>query len=188
MEFFQKVKWKMMVQLSPFIICNNQGSARYLIFWHETPNMMAFCNIHCLRKSSRIIVIQTTGVNVLWDAIVPLSPTPTLIGSTICQTSKFIVFRNTSVVFLNINNKPKRTSERVYFIWERGVYNYMSFFNFLVLIPYVSVVLQYCFRHCAFCNLDWGITIYYHFKFFLKSSMILDLHKECTTINNFNLI
>jgi hypothetical protein len=37
----------------------------------------------------------------LWDAIVPLSPTPTLIGSTICQTSKFIVFRNTSVVFLN---------------------------------------------------------------------------------------
>jgi hypothetical protein len=32
------VKWKMMVQLSPFIICNNQGSARYLIFWHETPD------------------------------------------------------------------------------------------------------------------------------------------------------
>jgi hypothetical protein len=27
-----------MVLLSPFIICNNQGSARYLIFWHETPN------------------------------------------------------------------------------------------------------------------------------------------------------
>ena len=27
-----------MVQLSPFIICNNQGSARYLIFWHETPD------------------------------------------------------------------------------------------------------------------------------------------------------
>ena len=22
--------------------------------------------------------------------------------------------------------------------------------------------MQYCFRHCAFCNLDWGITIYYH--------------------------
>ena len=35
--------------------------------------MMAFCNIHCLRKSSRIIVIPTTSVNVLWDAIVPLS-------------------------------------------------------------------------------------------------------------------
>ena len=42
---------------------------------------MAFCNIHCLRKSSRIIVIPTTSVNVLWDAIVPLSPAPTLIGS-----------------------------------------------------------------------------------------------------------
>ena len=55
--------------------------------------------------SQLIIVIPTTSVNVLWDAIVPLSPTPTLIGSTICQTSKFIVFRNTSVVFVNINNK-----------------------------------------------------------------------------------
>jgi hypothetical protein len=66
---------------------------------------LAFCNVHCLRKSSRIIVIPTTSINVLWDAIVPLGPTPTLIGSTICQTSKFIVFRNTSVVFLNINNK-----------------------------------------------------------------------------------
>ena len=39
--------------------------------------MMAFCNIHCLRKSSRIIVIPTTSVNVLWDAIVSLSSTPT---------------------------------------------------------------------------------------------------------------
>jgi hypothetical protein len=45
---------------------------------------------------------------------------------------------------------------------------------------------SYCFRHCAFCNLDWGITIYYHFKLKKKSSMILDLHRECTTINNFN--
>jgi hypothetical protein len=25
-------------------------------------------------------------------------------------------------------------------------------------------LLQYCFRHCAFCNLDWGITIYHHFE------------------------
>jgi hypothetical protein len=32
--------------------------------------------------------------------------------------------------------------------------------------------LQYCFRHCAFCNLDWGITIYYHFKF--KKKIIYD--------------
>jgi hypothetical protein len=38
--------------------------------------------------------------------------------------------------------------------------------------------------HCACCNLDWGITIYHHFK--KKSAMILDL-LGCTTINNFNL-
>ena len=105
---------------------------------------MAFCNIHCLRKSSRIIVIPTTSVNVLWDAIVPLSPTPTLIGSTFCQTSKFIVFRNTSVVFLNINNKrhlsvhPKEAISL-----GKGVSIFMSLFNFLVLIPYFSVYL-YC--------------------------------------------
>ena len=120
--------------------------------------MMAFCNIHCLRKSSRIIVIPTTSVNVLWDAIVPLSPTPILIGSTICQTSKFIVFRNTSVVFLNINNKRHLSVHpKEYISFGKGVS--MSFFNFLVLIPYFFslielFVLQYCFRHCAFCNLD----------------------------------
>jgi hypothetical protein len=39
-SYMQKVKWKMMVQLSPSIICNNQGSARYLIFWHETPTVV----------------------------------------------------------------------------------------------------------------------------------------------------
>ena len=155
--------------------------------------MMAFCNIHCLRKSSRIIVIPTTSVNVLWDAIVPLSPTPTLIGSTICQTSKFIVFRNTSVVFLNINNKRHLSVHpKEYISFGKGVS--MSFFLFFSCINTVFFslielfVLQYCFRHCAFCNLDWGITFYYHFKFKKKSSMILDLHRECTTINNFNLI
>ena len=154
--------------------------------------MMAFCNIHCLRKSSRIIVIPTTSVNVLWDAIVPLSPTPTLIGSTICQTSKFIVFRNTSVVFLNINNKRHLSVHpKEYISFGKGVS--MSFFLFscinTVFFSLIELfVLQYCFRHCAFCNLDWGITIYYHFKLKKKSSMILDLHRECTTINNFNLI
>ena len=154
--------------------------------------MMAFCNIHCLRKSSRIIVIPTTSVNVLWDAIVPLSPTPTLIGSTICQTSKFIVFRNTSVVFLNINNKRHLSVHpKEYISFGKGVS--MSFFLFscinTVFFSLIELfVLQYCFRHCAFCNLDWGITIYYHFKFKKKSSMILDLHRESTTINNFNLI
>ena len=156
--------------------------------------MMAFCNIHCLRKSSRIIVIQTTSDNVLWDAILPLSPTPTLIGSTICQTSKFIVFRNTSVVFLNINNKRHLSVHPKEYI-SFGKWVSMSFFKFscinTVFFSLIELfVLQYCFRHCAFCNLDWGITIYYHFKFKKKSSMtmILDLHRECTTINNFNLI
>ena len=149
--------------------------------------MMAFCNIHCLRKSSRIIVIPTTSVNVLWDAIVPFNPTPTLIGSTICQTSKCIVFRNTSMVFLNINNKRHLSVHPKEYI-SFGKEVSMFFFNFLVLIPYFfSLIelfaLQYCFRHCAFCNLDWGITIYYHFKFKKKSSMILDLHRECTTIS-----
>ena len=138
--------------------------------------MMAFCNIHCLRKSSRIIVIPTTSVNVLWDAIVPLSPTPTLIGSTICQTSKFIVFWNTSVVFLNINNKRHLSVHpKEYISYGKGVS--MSFFLFscinTVFFSLIELfVLQYCFRHCAFCNLDWGITIYYHFK--LKKKIIYD--------------
>ena len=88
--------------------------------------------------SQLIIVIPTTSVYVLWDAIVPLSPTPTLIGSTICQTSKFIVFRNTSVVFVNINNKRHLSVHpKEYISFGKGVS--MSFFNFLVLIPYFSV-------------------------------------------------
>ena len=60
--------------------------------------------------------------------------------STICQTSKFIVFRNTSVVFLNINNKRHLSvhpKEAISFV--KGVSIFMSFFNFLVLIPYFSV-------------------------------------------------
>jgi hypothetical protein len=58
--------------------------------------------------------------------------------STICQTSKFIVFRNTSVVFLNIKNKRHLSvhpKEDISF----GKQVSMSFFNFLVLIPYFSV-------------------------------------------------
>jgi hypothetical protein len=75
----------------------------------------------------------------------------------------------------------KRTPEGGYFIWG---YILMSFFNFLVLIPYFSVLielflLQYCFRHCAFCNLEWGITIYHH----LKKKIIYDLG-ESTVYNN----
>ena len=148
--------------------------------------MMAFCNIHCLMKSSRIIVIPTTSVNVLWDAIVPLSPTPTLIGSTICQTSKFIVFRNTSVVFLNINNKQHLSIHpKEYISFGKGVS--MSFFLFscinTVFFSLIELfVLQYCFRHCAFCNLDWGITIYYHFKF--KKKIIYDTRLAQGMYNN----
>ena len=155
--------------------------------------MMAFCNIHCLWKSSTIIVIPSTSVNVLWDAIVPLSPTPTLIRSTICQTSKFIVFRNTSVVFININNKRHLSVHpKEYISFGKGVSVFLFFLFSCINTVFFSLfelfVLQYCFRHCAFCNLDWGITIYYHFRFKRKSSMILDLHRECTTINNFILI
>jgi hypothetical protein len=60
---------------------------------------MAFCNIHCLRKSSRIIVIPTTSVNVLWDAIVSLSSTPTLIDRPFARHRNSLSF-GTSVVFM----------------------------------------------------------------------------------------
>jgi hypothetical protein len=39
-------------------------------------------------------------------------------------------------------------------------------------------VLQYCFRHCAFCNLNWGITIYHHL--YIYHHLL-----GCTTINYF---
>ena len=106
--------------------------------------MMAFCNIHCLRKSSRIIVIPTTSVNILWDAIVSLSSTPTLIDRPFAKHRNCVVFRNTSVVFLNINNKRHLSvhpKEAISF--GKGVSIFMSFFNFLVLIPYFSVYF-YC--------------------------------------------
>ena len=120
--------------------------------------MMAFCNIHYLRKSSRIIVIQTTSVNVLWDAIVPLSPTPTYVVCFYTPTLNKICIcicthldridhlpnieihclSNTSVVFLNINNKRHLSVHpKEYISFGKGVS--MFFFNFLVLIPYFSV-------------------------------------------------
>jgi hypothetical protein len=144
--------------------------------------------IWCLRKSSRIIVIPTTSVNVLWDAIVPLSPTSTLIDRPLAKHRNSLSFGTHRWCFFNINNKRHLSvhpKEDISF--GKGVY----IFNFLVLIPYFFslielFLLQYCFRHCAFCNLDWGITIYHHFKLKKKSSMILDLHRGCTTINNFN--
>jgi hypothetical protein len=45
-------------------------------------------------------------------------------------------------------------------------------------------VLQYCFRHYAFCNLDWGITIYYHFKFKKNSSIPQDIDTSCRYDND----
>jgi len=59
--------------------------------------MMAFWNIHCLQKLSRIIVIPTTCVNVLWDAIVSLSSTPTSIDRPFAfsnDLSRTILYRN----------------------------------------------------------------------------------------------
>jgi hypothetical protein len=73
----------------------------------------------------------------LWDAIVPLSPTPTLIGSTICQTSKFIVFRNTSVVFLNINNKRHLSVHpKEYISFGKGVSMSFLFYFFHTFISF----------------------------------------------------
>ena len=91
-------------------------------------------------------------------------------------TSKSIVFRNTSVVFLDINNKRHTyIGQRIFHLGKGCIllclYKFYCintvFFNLIELF-----VLQYCFRHCAFCNLNWGITIYHHLL-------------ECTTINYF---
>ena len=144
---------------------------------------MTFCMINCVRKSSRIIVKPTTSVNVLWDSIVPLSSTPTSIDRPFAKHQKSLSFRTHRWCLLTslINDTKTYIRKRIFHL-GKGIY-FMSFFYFLVLIPYFPVlielfVLQYCFRHCAFCNLDWGITIYLHFK--KKSSMILDLFGEST--------
>ena len=134
--------------------------------------MIAFCNIHCLRKSSRIIVIRTTSVNVLWDAIVPLSATPTLIDRPFAKHRNSLSFGTHRWCLLTSNNKPHisvHPKEDISF--GKGVSIFMSFLFFLfscintVFFSLIEIfVLQYCFRHCAFCNTDWGITIYHHFK------------------------
>jgi hypothetical protein len=59
----------------------------------------------------------------------------------------------------------------MFFFFSFGKWMSMSFFLFscinTVFFSLIELfVLQYCFRHCAFCNLDWGITIYYHFNEF----------------------
>jgi hypothetical protein len=80
----------------------------------------------------------------------------------------------------------KVTSERGYFIWERGVYLYVFLKFSCINTVFFSLIeiflLQYCFRHCAFCNLDWGITIYHHFKILFRMyayvSFIVDVKKH----------
>ena len=133
--------------------------------------MMAFCNIHCLRKSSRIIVIPTTSVNVLWDAIVSLNSTPTLIDRPFAKHRNSLSFGTHRWCFFNINNKRHLSvhpKEDISF--GKGVSTYPCVFFLFSCINTVFFslielfLLQYCFRHCAFCNLDWGITIYHHFK------------------------
>jgi len=133
--------------------------------------MMTFCKIHCVRKSSRIIVKPTTSANVLWDAIVPHSSTPTSIDRPFAKHQKLLSFGTHQWCFLtSAKNDTQAYIRKRIFHLGKGVYFYVFFLNnFLVLIPYFSVLielflLQYCFRHCTFCNLDWGITIYHNLK------------------------
>ena len=111
--------------------------------------MMAFCNIHCLRKSSRIMVIPTTSVNVLWDAIVSLSSTPTLIDRPSAKHRNSLSFGTHRWCFLTstINDTQAYIRKRIYHLGKGG-YIFMSFFNFLVLIPYFSLKLNY-----FYCNI-----------------------------------
>ena len=127
---------------------------------------MTFCIIHCVRKSSRIIVKPTTRVNVLWDAIVPLSATPTTIDRPFAKHQKSLSFRTHQWCFLTsaIHDTQAYIRKRILHL-GKGIF----FVFFLLLILHFSVLielflLQYCFRHCAFCNLDWGITIYHLLK------------------------
>ena len=59
----------MMVQLSPFIICNNQGSARYLIFWHETPNRNPHSNEKRLTDRYNVHIYAPQAFNNVGDIL-----------------------------------------------------------------------------------------------------------------------
>ena len=67
--------------------------------WWLSVTYIAWGN-HLGSLSYRQLVSMSCGMQLFHLAL-----HPPLIGSTICQTSKLIIFRNTSVVFLNINNK-----------------------------------------------------------------------------------
>ena len=138
---------------------------------------MTFCIIHCVRKSSRIIVKPTTRVNVLWDAIVPLSATPTTIDRPFAKHQKSLSFRTHQWCFLTsaIHDTQAYIRKRILHL-GKGIF----FVFFLLLILHFSVLielflLQYCFRHCAF----W-LRNYYLSSFKKNPSMILDLLGEST--------
>ena len=96
--------------------------------------MMAFCNVHCLRKSSRIIVIPTTSINVLWDAIVSLSSTPTLNDRPFAKLRNSLSFGTHRWCLLTSNNKPHiSVHPKEDFSFGKGVSIFMSFFFFLYL-------------------------------------------------------
>ena len=130
--------------------------------------MMAFCNIHYLRKSSRIIVIPTTSVNVLWDAIVSLSSTPTLIDRPFAKHRNSLFFGTHQWCFLTstINDTQAYIRKRIYHLRKGGIFLCLFFLFSCINTVFFTLIelflFQYCFKQCAFCNLDWGITIYHH--------------------------
>ena len=108
-------------------------------------NMMAFCNIHCLRKSSRIIGIPTTSVNVLWDAIVPLSSTPTLIDRPFAKHRNSLSFGTYQWCFLTLTINDVDTQayirKRIFHL-GKGVYIYV-FFSFFSCINTTGIICKY---------------------------------------------
>jgi hypothetical protein len=79
-------------------------------------------------KSSRIIVKPTIKVNVLWDAIVPLSETPTTIDRPFAKYQKSLFFRTHQWGFLTsaINDTQAYIRKRIFHL-GKGIF-FMSFF------------------------------------------------------------
>jgi hypothetical protein len=102
--------------------------------WWLSVTSIAWGN-HLGSLSYRQLVSMSCGMQLFHLVLHPPS------SIDLCQTSKFIVFRNTSVVFLNISNKRHLISlhPKEHISFGKGVSIFMSCFNFLVLIPYFSV-------------------------------------------------
>ena len=113
--------------------------------------MMAFCNIHCLRKSSRIIAIPTTSDKVLWDAIVPLSPTPTLIDRPFAKHRNSLSFGTHQWCFLTSTLNDTQAYIRKRIFQKGGGYIFTSFLIFLyntIFSVLIELFLwQYCVKH-----------------------------------------